>query len=93
MLFYSSRQYNGAIQLLSVGIQCASCGLRFVPEQKDKYREHLDWHFRQNKRGKDQMNMPKHRDWYYTVTVSMMHIQSTISCIPVPSTIAVLARD
>ncbi|KAK2163156.1 hypothetical protein LSH36_84g01011 [Paralvinella palmiformis] len=62
------KQYSGGIQLLSVGIQCASCGLRFVPEQKDKYREHLDWHFRQNKRGKDQMNMPKHRDWYYTIT-------------------------
>ncbi|VEN50303.1 unnamed protein product [Callosobruchus maculatus] len=34
------------------GMQCSSCGMRFSPEASMLYSQHLDWHFRQNRRGK-----------------------------------------
>lgn len=36
----------------------------------EQYREHLDWHFRQNRREKDEMKVSKFRQWYYHLTVS-----------------------
>ncbi|KAK6172253.1 hypothetical protein SNE40_015955 [Patella caerulea] len=61
------KYYKGAIQRLYSGIQCSTCGTRFVMDDTDRYREHLDWHFRQNKRGKDEFNMAKNRQWHYEI--------------------------
>ena len=47
--------------------------MRFVledEEKTEKYREHLDWHFRQNRRERDEMKVAKYRQWYYGVNVS-----------------------
>ncbi|XP_067663698.1 uncharacterized protein [Haliotis asinina] len=57
--------YKGVIQKIYHGIQCSSCGTRFRMEDTDLYREHLDWHFRQNKRGKDDTKVARNRNWYY----------------------------
>lgn len=50
------------------GIQCSSCGIRFPPEQTMKYRQHLDWHFRQNRRDKDNTRKAQSREWYYAAS-------------------------
>ncbi|PNF20268.1 hypothetical protein B7P43_G14856 [Cryptotermes secundus] len=55
----------GAVAVLYSGIQCSSCGIRFPPEQIMKYRQHLDWHFRQNRRNKDNTRKARSREWYY----------------------------
>lgn len=53
------------VELLYIGIQCSSCGLRFPPEQTMKYSQHLDWHFRQNRRERDSQRRAHSRKWYY----------------------------
>jgi len=63
------RRYHGAIQQLYTGVGCSSCGLRFNSEAVDKYTEHLDWHFHQNQREKDEMKVAKCRQWYYDMVV------------------------
>ena len=66
----------GVIQRMYGGIQCSSCGVRFITEDMDKYREHLDWHFRQNRRDKDGIKVAKFRQWYYTTNVSYVCFRS-----------------
>lgn len=55
------------IQVLFSGMQCSSCGVRFPPEQTIKYSQHLDWHFRQNRRDRDSARRAHSRRWYYDV--------------------------
>ncbi|XP_065337867.1 pre-mRNA cleavage complex 2 protein Pcf11-like isoform X1 [Cloeon dipterum] len=59
---------TGAYAGLYCGIQCSTCGLRFAPEQTLKYSQHLDWHFRQNRRDKDSAKKAQSRKWYYDVS-------------------------
>lgn len=40
----------------------------------EKYREHLDWHFKQNKREKEEMKVAKFRRWYYSILVSVSNL-------------------
>ncbi|ESP04412.1 hypothetical protein LOTGIDRAFT_170803 [Lottia gigantea] len=61
------RRYKGVVQRLYEGIQCSTCGIRFVMDDTERYREHLDWHFRQNKRQNDEFNMAKNRQWHYEI--------------------------
>lgn len=56
---------QGIVDTLYSGIQCSSCGLRFPPEQTLKYSQHLDWHFRQNRRERDSKRKAHFRKWYY----------------------------
>lgn len=49
------------------GMQCSSCGLRFPLEQTMKYSQHLDWHYRQNRRERDSARKAHSRKWYYEV--------------------------
>lgn len=53
------------VDTLYIGIQCGSCGLRFPPEQTIRYSQHLDWHFRQNRRERDSKRKAQSRRWYY----------------------------
>ena len=66
------QKYSGAIQSLYSGVQCATCGNRFnqmdtssVSAGGSRYSKHLDWHFRQNKKEKDEVNKAHSRAWYY----------------------------
>ncbi|XP_047121818.1 uncharacterized protein LOC124805343 [Schistocerca piceifrons] len=61
------RQPALVAQLYS-GIQCSSCGVRFPPEHTMKYSQHLDWHFRQNRRERDSTRKAQSRKWYYDVS-------------------------
>uniref|UniRef100_A0A182QI56 CID domain-containing protein n=1 Tax=Anopheles farauti TaxID=69004 RepID=A0A182QI56_9DIPT len=61
------RQAAIVYQLFS-GMQCSSCGVRFPPEQTMKYSQHLDWHFRQNRRDRDSARKAHSRKWYYDVS-------------------------
>ncbi|KAL3880688.1 hypothetical protein ACJMK2_032908 [Sinanodonta woodiana] len=57
--------HKGVINQLYSGIQCSSCGTRFTLDDTDKYREHLDWHFRQNKRDKEEYKVIRCQKWFY----------------------------
>jgi hypothetical protein len=70
------QKYDGAIRNLYSGIQCAQCGNRFHQQQQEnsniqsssgqsRYSKHLDWHFRQNKKEKEEINKAHSRPWYY----------------------------
>lgn len=59
---------NENIELLFTGLQCASCGVRFPSEQAVKYSQHLDWHFRQNRRERELARRAQSRPWFYKVT-------------------------
>ncbi|KAJ9595834.1 hypothetical protein L9F63_012989, partial [Diploptera punctata] len=58
----------GVLAILYSGIQCSSCGVRFPPEQTMKYSQHLDWHFRQNRRERDNAHKFPSRKWFYDVS-------------------------
>lgn len=59
------KRQQAIVDTLYLGIQCSSCGLRFPPEQTMKYSQHLDWHFRQNRRERDSKRRAHFRKWYY----------------------------
>ncbi|XP_044747755.1 uncharacterized protein LOC123308987 isoform X2 [Coccinella septempunctata] len=60
---------QGALyEKLYVGMQCSSCGMRFPPEQSLYYSQHLDWHFRQNRKGKKNARVASSRKWYYSLS-------------------------
>lgn len=44
------KRHPSVINAIYSGIQCSSCGIRFPLEQTIKYSQHLDWHFRENRR-------------------------------------------
>lgn len=48
-------------------MQCSSCGMRFPPEHSMQYSQHLDWHFRQNRKGKKNIRKAASRRWYYNL--------------------------
>ncbi|XP_030745668.1 uncharacterized protein LOC115874602 isoform X2 [Sitophilus oryzae] len=54
--------------MLYSGMQCSSCGMRFPPEASMLYSQHLDWHFRQNRKGKKNARVASSRRWYYSLT-------------------------
>ncbi|EDW77070.2 LOW QUALITY PROTEIN: uncharacterized protein Dwil_GK22121 [Drosophila willistoni] len=56
---------SAVVATLYLGMQCSSCGVRFPPEQTIKYSQHLDWHFRQNRRDRDTNRKATSRRWYY----------------------------
>lgn len=55
------------INALFSGMQCCNCGIRFPLEQTNKYSNHLDWHYRQNRRERDSARKAQSRKWYYSV--------------------------
>ncbi|CAL8089630.1 unnamed protein product [Orchesella dallaii] len=59
---------NIAIAQIFTGVQCSQCGLRFPPDQTLRYSQHLDWHFRQNRREKSNARKALSRKWYYDMS-------------------------
>ena len=53
---------HAMISLLYSGKQCGSCGLRFTAAEKTSYSDHLDWHFKENRRKKTARG--EGRIWY-----------------------------
>lgn len=62
---------SGLVQVLYSGMQCSSCGERFPTASGGSrlFSQHLDWHFRQNRRGKTTARNRKttSRRWYYSL--------------------------
>lgn len=63
--FFIFRRQPALISMLYSGTQCGSCGMRFPEEQTLKYSEHLDWHFRLNRKGKNGARTIHSRKWFY----------------------------
>nr|XP_023027316.1 uncharacterized protein LOC111515311 [Leptinotarsa decemlineata] len=59
---------NVLYSTLYSGMQCSSCGMRFSPEASMQYSQHLDWHFRKNRRGKRNNRVANSRRWYYSLS-------------------------
>lgn len=59
------KRHVSVVASLYSGRQCGSCGLRFPHEQTIKYSQHLDWHYRQNRRDRDSARHAHSRKWYY----------------------------
>jgi pre-mRNA cleavage complex 2 protein Pcf11 len=66
-----SRPLPGAVNILygAIGLQCRQCGLRFPKTDlgKSEMEEHMDWHFRANRRAKDTTKRMVSREWYLDV--------------------------
>lgn len=62
------KRQSSIVMSLFSGMQCSSCGVRFPPEQTMKYSQHLDWHYRQNRRERDSARRAHSRKWYYDVS-------------------------
>ena len=71
---HCSRRYPGVIQALYIGIQCSSCGIRFTTDCIEKYNEHLDWHFRQNRHEMEEIKVAKFRRLFYDVVVGLLRL-------------------
>ncbi|KAI8802645.1 hypothetical protein BJ742DRAFT_832196 [Cladochytrium replicatum] len=63
-----NQKVKGLVAFLyeNLEIQCAQCGARYARTEIGKARnsEHLDWHFRQNKRVKEKDKRAMSREWY-----------------------------
>ncbi|XP_026740557.1 pre-mRNA cleavage complex 2 protein Pcf11 isoform X2 [Trichoplusia ni] len=58
----------GLVSRLYGGMQCSGCGARFPPEHTVRYSQHLDWHFRQNRRDRDSARRAHSRHWHYDLS-------------------------
>ncbi|XP_026331339.1 uncharacterized protein LOC113238716 isoform X3 [Hyposmocoma kahamanoa] len=58
----------GLVAALYGGMQCSGCGARFPPEHTVRYSQHLDWHFRQNRRDRDSARRAHSRHWHYDLS-------------------------
>ncbi|XP_037871150.1 pre-mRNA cleavage complex 2 protein Pcf11 isoform X2 [Bombyx mori] len=59
---------GGVVRRLYGGMQCSGCGARFPPEHTVRYSQHLDWHFRQNRRDRDSARRAHSRHWHYDLS-------------------------
>ncbi|XP_003743974.1 pre-mRNA cleavage complex 2 protein Pcf11 [Galendromus occidentalis] len=64
------KRYNGVISALHEGTQCVACGQRFQRSENntDKYAQHLDWHFRMKRRGREGLKKATSRKWYFEIS-------------------------
>ena len=78
------------IGLLYNGMQCSSCGLRYAtPELTSRYSQHLDWHFRQNRKERDSARKAHSRTFYYDLSdwtqyEEVEDLEDRGECLPVP---------
>ncbi|OQR67999.1 hypothetical protein BIW11_02094 [Tropilaelaps mercedesae] len=64
------QRVENVISDLHEGIQCSSCGQRFQQGDKstsDKYAQHLDWHFRLKRRGREGLRKATSRKWFFGI--------------------------
>ena len=54
-------------------LQCKTCGLRFDEGKRDELREHMDWHFKRNMRGKAKGTAPPSRRWLLSIDAWIKH--------------------
>lgn len=49
--------------------RCQQCGMRFPDREGDKFRAHMDWHFRRNRKERETGGRGAHRRWLPRVEV------------------------
>lgn len=52
------------VSSLYAGEQCSSCGIRFSLNETENYKQHLDWHFRKNRRNRDPRTRAQLRNFF-----------------------------
>ncbi|XP_022650522.1 pre-mRNA cleavage complex 2 protein Pcf11-like isoform X2 [Varroa destructor] len=65
------QRIGGVISALHEGVQCSACGQRFQQGDKstsDKYAQHLDWHFRLKRRGREGLRKASSRKWFFCIS-------------------------
>ena len=72
-------RYDNVIARLHFGDPCPQCGMCFTKDQKQQYRDHLDWHFQQKMKIQNTiLTIPnvtaKSREAYVSVSVSFVDI-------------------
>ncbi|XP_057314535.1 pre-mRNA cleavage complex 2 protein Pcf11-like [Hydractinia symbiolongicarpus] len=72
------RRHQAVINHLFQGLQCSSCGQRFPDDARQQYSEHLDWHFRQNRKEKDGDRKVSSRTWFYDLSDWIEHAEKTV---------------
>lgn len=68
MICFLFSKQPGLVAKLYGGMQCSGCGARFPPEHTVRYSQHLDWHFRQNRRDRDSARRAHSRHWHYDLS-------------------------
>lgn len=92
------QKHQGAIERLYLGQQCPECGNRFTQQQQqqtsnkttaptiNRYARHLDWHFRQNNKNRNEANKAHSRAWYYSLSEWMLYEELSDEKTPLPVT-------
>lgn len=71
-IVFSFRRYAPIVRsLYQERIQCSTCGMRFVVGDQQKYSQHLDWHFKQNRLEKNPGRLMS-RPWYFAAEVNFL---------------------
>ena len=68
-----SSRHDSVINTLYSGMQCGNCGLRFSQDDKKFYDSHLDWHFHNNRIGRDGRKAAS-RTWFHLKEVVYLHV-------------------
>lgn len=69
------KRNKAAIGSLYNGIACSNCSMRFDEKETSKYRQHLDYHFRQNRREREMRHKLQRREWYCNVSAWMQYTE------------------
>ena len=67
------RHYSSLLSLLHAGEPCTSCGLRFISRTGEEYRNHLDWHFRMNRKEREGFRKSS-RNWFMHPEVRVLEV-------------------
>ncbi|KAJ1496818.1 hypothetical protein HMI56_005971 [Coelomomyces lativittatus] len=70
--FYDDRIHPSALELLfpSNSFKCNQCGRRFLHHVQEKEMElHMDWHFRMNRKAREQGSQIQSRLWFLKASV------------------------
>ncbi|XP_066922812.1 pre-mRNA cleavage complex 2 protein Pcf11-like isoform X3 [Clytia hemisphaerica] len=73
------RRQDIVVNQLFLGMQCSSCGERFPKSHRKQYSDHLDWHFRENKKEKEGVKKVMSRSWYLALSDWVEYTETKIS--------------
>ena len=62
---FSFRRQEAVIERIfdPKAMQCKNCGVRYSPNDQRAYEQHLNWHFRMNKKNKENARRAQSRKW------------------------------
>ena len=65
LIFFIFRRQEAVIERIfdPKAMQCKNCGVRYSPNDQRAYEQHLNWHFRMNKKNKENARKAQSRKW------------------------------